>query len=420
MNWTDVGFEYGNSFSSTSWPINGVADIGFVAGNDGFVVPEAEDLDFYTRAPSWDEQLFQQILASPFPAIIVQLSSGYVTKRCQWLSRGHADILRPLFYKWLMSLFLFRHIWRVQFEPALYMVGIFSSMFYSLWFCLSLVVAKKLEPSRNRAQGLVMIATQGHMLAFAYPLLAEAPYFGDKALACAVMWDLGGNMWVCSAILWAVAAHAEGKALAAKEHLNFDNRFVRKTGLVSTSLDDATQDQELLEDGGTKALAIDSTVSPLLNAVKAVLCSPMFHAAIVGLSLNSSGVIMPEILDSTIELIGRPIKPAVYFLLGFYAEFNLDRRDKAQFALVIGARILLQAFVASLAWVLPLQALYRKTICIAVFSPASSVVVQIVSENSWGDQFMRVSVAAFLASAIFGIGMQHFLVATLGPIDWLE
>merc|ERR1711957_930862 len=53
---------------------------------------------------------------------------------------------------------------------------------------------------------------QGAMNSFLYPLLLKHDLFGERALACAVLWDLGGNMWICQFALFAVAAYFRPEA----------------------------------------------------------------------------------------------------------------------------------------------------------------------------------------------------------------
>merc|ERR1719469_206649 len=122
---------------------------------------------------------------------------------------------------------------------------------------------------------------------------------------------------------------------------------------------------------------------------------------------------MPEVLDVAMLVVGAPFKPGMYFLLGFYSEFNFDQRDRTRLIWGLGARTVVSLVFAAAALALPLKPVFRETIAIALLSPMTSQSVQVVAEIGWGDRLLRLTVASLLVSAVLSSCVQHGLVRCL-------
>jgi len=343
----------------------------------------------------------------PFLNIFMLLYLGFLVKKKSWITKQSGETLRNVVFKYMMTVFMFRTIWRVKFDTSLYVVTCFGAAFYMGMGVLSAVLCRLIE-WRKREQGWLAVIMQGRMMGLLYPLLADAPHFGDQALACALMWDLGGNMWMCSGLLFGIAEYQESLALRRKEHLNHEPCKLEEGREKSEQKNDTSP-----TNAETEAIRSQSSMS---RALAAVVAQPMFHAAVLGILLNNMAVTLPPSLDVAMYVFGAPLKPGMYFILGFYAEFDLEPRDRARLLLALTARTLVTAVFAVGAMFLPLKLVFRQTIAIALLSPMTSQSVQVVAEIGWGDRLLRLTVACLLASVLVSSVVQHSLVGFLTDV----
>lgn len=383
--------------------------------------------------------------------VLILITIGYLARSRDILVRKHGDSLRTLCFKYMLPVFLFRHIWLVQIDTSLYTVSFFSGFFYSAWFGMSLVNSHVLNPQTHREKGWLMLVTNGQMLAFLYPMLIESSHFGSRALACCVLWDLGGNMWVCSGVLFGVAAFYESKAAGDGEVLRED----REDAIVESELGGLLENDEDDVDGGDTpecspkaradaraALAFKKAMTPdvpgkmeldptdnkrreqpLRQALETVLAQPMLHACLTGLLLNVCGVPLPSQLNRLLEALGNPYKSGMYFLVGFYGDIDMDRRDRSQLLKALLARLCTQVVLACCALLLPIEILFRETLFIALFSPLASVTMQVVAEAGWGERLLKLTVTFGFATTILSMVVQHTLIhaisASQGPVAFV-
>merc|ERR1712192_39111 len=117
------------------------------------------------------------------------------------------------------------------------------------------------------------------------------------------------------------------------------------------------------------------------------------------------------------EMIGLPFKPGMYFLIGYYSEFDLSEQDRRYFLRGLSARGVISMVFAACSLILPIRRLFRETILVALLSPMTSVTVQIVAETGWGEMYLRMTVASLLVSTIASLTAQRVVMSLFAAWD---
>jgi len=306
---------------------------------------------------------------------------------------------------WLLPAFLLRHIWLCQLDRSLYAVAVWSLFAHGAWFGLSCQASKLLHRYDRQQRGWTMLMSQGAMNSFLYPLLLGNDKFGEKSLACAVLWDLGGNMWICQFALFAIAAYFKPNSLGDDrdelelsahnqeegEQLLARTGFSRKLDKIIQPMEDAGIPQEIL---------IDAMRQPILIA------------CVFGFLLNIAGLSLPMVFDTALWLAGEPYKVILYFLVGFYGDHNLGSNDLQHLGQALGIRYAIAGFLIIFVFlVMPFEPIYRYTVALALLSPTSSLVIYLVGENRYDDRLLRLSVCGGFVSTMASSIMQSLLIS---------
>eukprot|EP00429_Kryptoperidinium_foliaceum_P138283 CAMPEP_0176287254 /NCGR_PEP_ID=MMETSP0121_2-20121125/53337_1 /TAXON_ID=160619 /ORGANISM="Kryptoperidinium foliaceum, Strain CCMP 1326" /LENGTH=284 /DNA_ID=CAMNT_0017627857 /DNA_START=155 /DNA_END=1009 /DNA_ORIENTATION=+ len=265
-----------------------------------------------------------------------------------------------------------------------------------------------LEPHDRQMRGWTMLMSQGAMNSFLYPLLLGNPAFGEKALACAVLWDLGGNMWICQFALFAIAAFYKPTALG-------DDRVGKE--LVSNEGADDEEGESLIAKpavakggGASAALRTLSDSMPreiLMDALK----QPVLICCVMGFLMSFFGVPLPTALDTPLWVAGEPYKIALYFLVGFYGEFSLSSEDVTHLKCALGLRYLISGIIMVVVMAfLPFEPIYRNTVALALLSPTSSYTIFLVGEHGYGEAMLRLTVCGGFVSTLMSTIMQNVAI----------
>lgn len=347
------------------------------------------------------------------------LGVGAWVRSQKLLVRETADRLRRLCFNWLLPAFLLRHIWLCDLDRKLFVVAAWSLVFHSLWSFLSLRAAHALEPKDRQMRGWTMLLGQGAMNSFLYPLLLRNEKFGEKALACAVLWDLGGNMWICQFALFAIAAFfrpgsREPMGSAMPEGLQLGDGM---------DLDEFAEEEDrehliAKPNSPTKAaLQALSGVFPreiLVDALK----QPVLVCCVLGFLFNVTGAPLPYIVDGPLWILGEPYKLALYFLVGFYGDHRIGANDLRRIGFALGVRYSISSvIIVTVLLTLPLEPLYRYTIALALLSPTSSYCMHLIGEHGYGEGLLRLTVCAGFVSTLVSTFGQNMLMAIF--TSWL-
>jgi len=343
---------------------------------------------------------------------------------------------------WLLPAFLLRHIWLCPLEKQLYTVAAWSFTFHTLWFVVCYRVAHVLEPKDLQLRGWMMLMTQGMMNSFLYPLLLSHETFGEKSLACAVLWDLGGNMWICQFALFAIAAHFAPRVDFDQAFGGVDDRGDHDSWECERLMSGDDDGEEMAEWGPAAVLRLSagaqkksaaSAASSALSMGKAAISGlfgvapgyacmprsvlvdalrqPVLICCVVGFLLNCCSVPLLSAGDMVLWAVGEPYKMVLYFLVGFYGDHQIDERGRNLVGRALGTRCVISlVFVVLASIALPLEDTYRRTVTLALFSPTSSYLIHLVAEHGYGESLLQLTVCGGLASTIVSTLTQHMLI----------
>jgi len=275
------------------------------------------------------------------------------------------------------------------------MGALWSFVLHGCWFNLSYKAACRLEPQNLPRRGWTMLMTQGTMNSFLYPLLLRHTRFGERALATAVLWDLGGNMWICQLALFAIAAK---------------HSPLQHSGLLAKS--DGEKEGALKNGGMMPGLvAFIDGIMPHKVLVDA-LRQPVLIACILGFVLNCIHAQQPNIVDATLCVLGEPYRLVLYFLVGFYGDHKLGAREIVSLLRTLSARYTIAVImIVIVVTALPVELMQRQTIALVVLSPTSSYLIHLVAEHGYGDALMQLTVCGAFATTVVSTFVQHMLVA---------
>eukprot|EP00440_Ansanella_granifera_P046707 gb/GFBE01050582.1/.p1 GENE.gb/GFBE01050582.1/~~gb/GFBE01050582.1/.p1 ORF type:complete len:336 (+),score=58.96 gb/GFBE01050582.1/:1-1008(+) len=244
---------------------------------------------------------------------------GAVARRRNWLTTKSADRIRWVCFEYLMPAVLLRNIWIAPVDVALSAVAVWSAIFHVLRFFVLLMLARLVQPRHRQRQGWILLMTQGEMLALLYPLLLATPHLSERALACCILWDMGGNMWVCQGVLFGIADHyLEGQPKGRNS-----GRLLQVAALVAPSKTPSrslqVEDNDV-ENGfdDERAKKEVSTFRNAKSAVCSVITKPLLIYCFIAFVFNFSGLALPQLLDSFLWALSLPFKPGIYFVVGFY------------------------------------------------------------------------------------------------------
>lgn len=366
--------------------------------------------------------------------VLILMGLGFFTRTRGALPKQNADQLRRVCFQWLLPAFLLRHIWLCQLDSELYLVAAYSFVFHGLWCAASIRTAFALDAGSRQLVGWTMLMSQGTMNSFIYPLLLRHKNFGEKSLACAVLWDIGGNMWICQFALFAIAAHYSPKG--AEKELEGDFNGPRGDEL------DGEENESLLSDKapatGLVALGVVplaafgtdmgelegkfartwASVAPCMptSVLKDAFAQPVLRACILGFVLNLVAAPMPAVVDYILWLVGEPYKMVLYFLVGFYGDHRISSQDLSLLARALGARYACSAAIIGLTIAfMPIAPVYHQTIILVVLSPTSSYLIHLVAEHGYGESLLRLTVCGGFISTIVSTFSQHLLMGFYDP-----
>lgn len=363
--------------------------------------------------------------------VLLLIGMGVLARSRNSVQRQDADMLRRVCFNWLLPAFLLRHIWLCQLDTELYVVAVYSFVFHGLWCAASHRAAIFLEVSGSRQLlGWTMLMSQGTMNSFIYPLLLRHKNFGEKSLACAVLWDLGGNMWICQFALFAIAAHYSPRPTVLESELEDDlnaHRADESDGEESEGLlpDKATfslsRSPDALAGSGAAAKALPpawASLAPCIppDVLKDAFRQPVLRGCLLGFALNCLGVPLPAMADGVLWAVGEPYKMVLYFLVGFYGDHRITSSDLSSLARALGVRYVISAVIIGLTvTLLPLAPMYRQTIILVVLSPTSSYLIHLVAEHGYSETLLRLTVCGGFVSTMLSTVSQHLLMGFYDP-----
>eukprot|EP00933_Yihiella_yeosuensis_P062988 TRINITY_DN66012_c0_g1_i1.p1 TRINITY_DN66012_c0_g1~~TRINITY_DN66012_c0_g1_i1.p1 ORF type:complete len:423 (-),score=59.87 TRINITY_DN66012_c0_g1_i1:314-1582(-) len=338
-------------------------------------------------------------------SVLALMSLGVLLRRSSLVSDRLADILRRICFKVLLPPLLLRNIWLAKVDDSLYAIAALSVCFHIARFFVSVLIARKLEPFHRMRQGWLIMMTQGEMLAFLFPLLLSTAQLSGRALACCIMWDLFGNMWVCQGALWGVAEHYGEFKEAAGRHPS-PHKGSGDIELAEFDPDLRKSVQATLPSGGSRGTAV--------RAAWAVVTQPLLHYCLIAFALNLGGVPLPKELDGPLWISGSLFKPLMYTVVGFMgASHALDYSDLQAALQALSMRYVLAALGSIGITIAIDDRVFRSTLILALLSPSTSNVIQIVAETGYGEQQLKRTICTGFISTLVSTFLQHTFVKFL-------
>eukprot|EP00929_Paragymnodinium_shiwhaense_P015195 TRINITY_DN123250_c0_g1_i1.p1 TRINITY_DN123250_c0_g1~~TRINITY_DN123250_c0_g1_i1.p1 ORF type:complete len:428 (+),score=66.15 TRINITY_DN123250_c0_g1_i1:61-1284(+) len=368
---------------------------------------DADDVgDFFARA----------LRLLSLPSVLLLIGLGAWLRSCGAFPRATADRCRKACFQLLLPAFLLRHIWQTKLDSELYAVAAWSFLLHGLWFMMSLRMSQLFEPHNAALCGWTMLMTQGTMNSFLYPLLLKHDGFGERSLAVAVLWDLGGNMWICQLALFGIAAyysphgHVSQSSDVALEKVCGDPYESCDASLSHRLAGFSARGGGLLDGSGYLAFFEDASCMPrsvLMDALR----QPILIACVLGFLLNIAAVPLRATVDTVLCVVGEPYKLVLYVLVGFYGDHHFRTGDAAFLGRTLAGRYAISlAIIFFVVICLPMDLTCRQTIALAVLSPTSSYLLHLVAEHGYGDILLRLTVCGTLVSTVVSTLAQHLLM----------
>lgn len=340
---------------------------------------------------------------------------GMAVRKAPWITAQRCEGIRSITFKVLFPIYLLRTLWAINMSLGLAIIAPLSCVFHLLWFFVSQQLAtftpEAAEVQAESGQpyiclaGWALLISQGENMAFTYPLLAEASS-PVEALASAMMWDLGANIWLCQGFLWGIATLYSPQVQAGAY-----------TQICSSATCDTEEGTDLFE--AEKLGKTGNWLSRLPTgakdvAVKAVTSSILLRACLLGVCLNLFQVPLPWILDAGLLRVGSLCKGLLYILVGLYADSNLSIADFRFIAATLSQRFLAQIIIVLLVFAAPMPSIAsRNAVVVTIFSPGPSVLMHILAEVGYGEHLVKLCVTSSLVNTVLCLIIQTTLLEYL-------
>lgn len=333
----------------------------------------------------WDKMVLRRshpdtMWQSPLLTLVTILALGlWLQLHCPVWHEHHSTALRKVTFNLLLPCYVLQSMWGASpIDTTLLPVAAYS---FATHIIMSVVIGILfLRVSDRQVRGWLCMSAQGALLSFLYPRLAADSRFGERSVATCLLWDIGGNVWICQGLLWATAAYFAP--------------LCGDRGVLPDLDDDSSHAVREIRTEKIMASLQSSEVAPLREKasrvswrplVLSVLIQPILPAFIIGLLCNLYSVASPQPVATCLHTLGMSFKPCLYLLLGVYSA-KIRPSDVHAMRMVTAAvcvRLMLMGLVASMLWMwLPMSPLPRATLVLAVLSPASTMIMYLCAQVS--------------------------------------
>jgi len=133
-----------------------------------------------------------------FATFLAMIGMGQLAKHSGLMGTASVEGLRTFVFNIALPSLLFVSTWRIRVTHEL-LIGIpWCVLLHCLWAVLAYAVHVK-QDAQKRAW--FVLTAQGCFLGYVYPLVASAPpEVAALIVGPALIWDIGGNMWMC--LVW--------------------------------------------------------------------------------------------------------------------------------------------------------------------------------------------------------------------------
>jgi len=316
----------------------------------------------------------QSIVLSSLLPVILLIAIGFIAGRADWIRATALKDLGSLVFSVLTPALLFRtmstvHVERLDFKPvAAYfaaVIGLFLVML--VW-----------QRATQRATVLALAATFSNTVAIGIPLVSLA--YGEAGLVT---------------LFTIISLHA----------------------LILLTL--ATIALEL---AATRQAAHTATASqhkaswhrPVLEALRNGVLHPVPLPILVGLLFAQTGLVMPDVLDRPLQLLGSAMGPMALLLVGAtLANARIGQYLRGAFGLSLLKNLVLPALVALIGLLMGLQGLPLTVLVVTASLPIGANVFMFSQRYQVAEELVTASVAVSTGLAILSVSLAMTMAAQL-------
>ncbi len=308
----------------------------------------------------------QPIVLSSLLPVILLIATGFIACRAGWIRAASLKDLGSLVFMVLTPALLFRtmstvHMERLDFKPvAAYfaaVIGLFLVML--VW-----------RRATQRATVLALAATFSNTVAIGIPLVSLA--YGEAGLVT---------------LFTIISLHA----------------LVLLT-LATVALELAAVRQKAQT--GPASLHKASWHRPVLDALRNGILHPVPLPILVGLVFAQTGLVMPDMLDRPLQLLGSAMGPVALLLVGAtLANARIGQHLRGAFGLSLLKNLVLPALVALIGLLMGLHGLPLTVLVVTASLPIGANVFMFSQRYQVEEELVTASVAVSTALAILSVSL---------------
>lgn len=308
------------------------------------------------------------VLSSLLPVVLL-IAIGFIATKARWIRAEASKDLSNLVFMVLTPALLFRtmstvHVEQLDFKPvAMYFVAamlLFGAMF--LW-----------KGANRRAAVLALAAVFGNTLVIGTPLVSLA--YGETGLVT---------------LFTLISVHA----------------LVLLT--IATVVLELTVARETAVAGAPSERHLVRTV---LRAMRNGILQPVPLPILVGLLFAQTGLVIPDVVDRPLQLLGSAFGPLALLLVGVtLTQVRVGAQLKGALGLTLAKNLVFPALVGLLCWLMGLSGLPLAVMIVAASLPIGANVFMFSQRYEVAEELVTASMAVSTALALVTITLVMALV----------
>jgi predicted permease len=331
---------------------------------------------------------------------------SFLFRQLGLLEEKHIPGLRAAAFNFALPALMLNILWQMNITAEIMLVLVASATTYTLMTALAFAASRLCHP-QNR--GLYAMAGTGHALPFVYAALMNSDRFGIESVPVAIMWDVGGNMWV-NIIYYAIVGDSYSPASAETEKLSTPEAVVPNAASTSSrarsrtssfsskrvapsadTMGAASLGTEVEEDpelpvamcavDPAQVIAVLPTSTPTSPQWKRIATLLFRNIALwavaLGLLLNLAKVPYFALPGRSLNVLGSSFAPLLYSLVGANLRFDLGLASYGVVFRILLTRwvvcLLMVGFVRTVPWGFDARMQGVITLCISCPLPSMFV-----------------------------------------------
>jgi predicted permease len=305
------------------------------------------------------------VLTSLLPVILL-IAIGFIACRVGWIRATALKDLGSLVFSVLTPALLFRtmstvHVERLDFKPV---VAYFAAV---IWLFLVMLVWRR---ATQRATVLALAATFSNTVAIGIPLVSLA--YGEAGLVT---------------LFTIISLHA----------------LILLT-LATVALELAVARQKIQT--GPASQHKTSWRRPVLDALRNGILHPVPLPILVGLLFAQTGLVMPDVLDRPLQLLGNAMGPMSLLLVGATLAYaRIGQHLRGALGLSLLKNLVLPALVALIGLLMGLQGLPLTILVVTASLPIGANVFMFSQRYQVAEELVTASVAVSTALAMLSVSL---------------